>query len=140
LLGLAEGQARLGNGPEAVRAASESATLFETRERPRETAWATYWQAFGLHEMERGDQAAALLNRLLDQIGAGLKVEPDLPVRVLIPPAMIATGNDEPRRGLPLEQARSRLAQLDDRKRALFLYSQPELSRVELRSRDLVGT
>jgi len=124
LLGLAEGQARLGNGPEAVRAASEAAALFASRERPREAAWAAYWQAFGLHEMERGDQATAVLNRLLDQIGAGLNVEPDLPVRILIALAMIATGNDEPRRGLAyLEQARSRLADLDDRKRALFLYS-----------------
>jgi transcriptional regulator with XRE-family HTH domain len=124
LLGLAEGQSRLGNGTEAVRAGSEAAALFAARDRRREAAWATYWEASGLHQLERSDQAAPLLNQLLDQIAAGLQVEPDLPVRILIALAVMATRDDEPERGLAyLEQARSRVGGLDDRKHAQFLHS-----------------
>lgn len=124
LLGLAEGHSRMGRGHEAVRAASESAALFNAQQRHREAAWATYWQASGLYELEQGDQAAGLLTRLLDEIGAGLVVEPDLPVRVLIALAMVASRDDEPERALGyLEQARSRIAELDDREHAVFLFS-----------------
>jgi tetratricopeptide (TPR) repeat protein len=124
LLGLAEGLSRLGNGPEAVRVASEAAALLNAQDRPREAAWATYWQASGLYHLERSDQAIPLLNQLLDQIAAGLQVEPDLPVRILIALAVIATRDDEPEQGLAyLEQARSRVAELDDRKHAEFLHS-----------------
>jgi tetratricopeptide (TPR) repeat protein len=124
LLGLAEGQARLGRGHEAVRSASESRALFTAQGRHAEAAWATYWQSAGLYELEQGDQAVSLLTRFLDEVGAGLKVEPDLPVRALIALAMNATRDDEPERALAyLEQARSRLAELDDRKHAIFLFS-----------------
>lgn len=45
-------------------------------------------------------------------------------MRVLIGLAMIATRDDEPERGLAyLEQARSRLTELDERRRAIFQYS-----------------
>lgn len=124
LLGLAEGHSRLNDGTEAVRAASEAATLFASQDRRREAAWATYWQASGLYHLERSDQATPLLTQLLGQIAAGLQVEPDLPVRILIALAVIATRDDEPERGLAyLEQARSRVSELDDRKHAQFLHS-----------------
>jgi tetratricopeptide (TPR) repeat protein len=124
LLGLAEGHSRLGNGTEAVRSASEAAALFASQDRRREAAWAAYWQASGLYQLERGDQATPLLTQLLDQIAGGLQVEPDLPVRILIALAVIATRDDEPERGLAyLEQARSRVGELDDRKHAQFLHS-----------------
>jgi transcriptional regulator with XRE-family HTH domain len=124
LIGLAEGLSRLGRGHDAVRAASEAAALFKAQERHREAAWATYWQACGLYELEQGGQASGLLTRLLDEVAAGLVVEPDLPVRILIALAMIATRDDEPERGLAyLEQARSQVGELDDRKHATFLFS-----------------
>lgn len=124
LLGLAEGQSRLGRGHDAVRAASESAALFASQGRHAEAAWAGYWQSSGLYELEQGDQATAILRRLLDEIAAGLKVEPDLPVRALIALAMNASRDEEPERALAyLEQARARVAELDDRKHAVFLFS-----------------
>ena len=124
LLGLAEGLVRLGRGSDAVRAASESEARFKAQGRLPEAAWATYWQASGLYELEQGDQAAALLTRLLDEIAAGLVVEPELPVRILIALAIVATRDEEPERALGyLEQARSRVAELDDRKHAMFLLS-----------------
>lgn len=124
LVGMAEGHARSGRGQDAVRAASEAASLFGAQGRRAEAAWATYWEAAGLHEMEQADQAAALLRAILDDVAGGLAVEPDLPVRALIALGMIATHDDEPERALGyLEQARSRIAELDDRKHAFFLYS-----------------
>jgi tetratricopeptide (TPR) repeat protein len=124
LLGLAEGLSRSGKGEEAVRAAAESARLFRGQGRHPEGAWATYWEAFGLYEMEQGDQAAALLRAVLEEIAGGLAVEPDLPVRVLIALASVASRDEEPERALGyLEQARSGIDELDDRKHAVFLFS-----------------
>jgi tetratricopeptide (TPR) repeat protein len=124
LLGLAEGSYRLGLGHETVRAASEAAALFVAQKRQSLAAWATYWQSSGLYELEQSDQAADLLKRVLDQIAGGLVVEPDLPVRVLIALAMVASRDDEPERALGyLELARSRLGELDERRHAAFLFS-----------------
>lgn len=124
LLGMSEGLARSGRGEEAVRAASESDRLLRAQGRLAEAAWATYWEAFGLYEMEQGDQAAALLKSLLDQISGGLVVEPDLPVRAQIALASVASRDQQPERALGyLEQARSGMAELDDRKHAVFLFS-----------------
>ena len=124
LLGLAEGLSRLGRGQDALRAASESQRLFESQGRRAEAAWAAYWQASGLYELEQGDQAAAMLTRLLDEVAAGLVVDPDLPVRALIALAVVASRDEQPERALAyLEQARSRVGELDDRKRAMFLFS-----------------
>jgi tetratricopeptide (TPR) repeat protein len=124
LLGLAEGLSRLGCGQESLRAASDAEQLFQAQGRRAEAAWATYWQASGLYELEQGDQATALLTRLLDEIAAGLVVEPDLPVRALIALAVVASRDEQPERALAyLEQARSRVGELDDRKRAMFLFS-----------------
>lgn len=124
LVGLAEGSYRLGLGSEAVRAASEAEALFTAQKRASAAAWATYWQASGLYELEQSDQAGELLKRLLDQIAGGLQVEPDLPVRVLIALAMVTSRDDEPERALGyLELARSRLGELDERRHAVFLFS-----------------
>ena len=124
LLGLAEGLSRSGKGEEAVRAAADSARLFRAQGRHPEAAWATYWEAFGLYEMEQGDQAAALLRAVLEEVAGGLAVEPDLPVRVLIALASVASRDEEPERALGyLEQARSGIDELDDRKHAVFLFS-----------------
>lgn len=124
LLGLAEALARSSKGEESVRTASEAATLFHAQGRHSDAAWATYWEASGLYEMEQSDQAAALLKTLLDDIAGGLAVEPDLPVRALIALSSVASRDDEPERALGyLEQARARIDELDDRKHAIFLYS-----------------
>ncbi len=124
LLGRAEALARLERGREAVRAASDAAVQFRAQRRLAEAALATYWQAFGLYELEQGDQAAALLHQILDAIAGGLAVEPDLHVRTLIALSAVTSRDDEPERALAyLEQARAMLEELDERKRALFLFA-----------------
>jgi len=124
LAGLAEGLARLDRGVETVRAASEAAALFRVLGRPADAVRVTYWEASGLYAMEQGDQAAALLGRILDEIAGGLMVEPELEIRSLIALAMVASRDDAPERALGyLEQARSRITEPDDRKYAVFLFS-----------------
>ena len=124
LAGLAEGLARLERGEEAVRAASEAGALFRAQGRPADAARVLYWEASGLYVMEQGDQAAVLLQRILDEIAGGLTAEPDLAVRALIALAMVASRDDAPERALGyLEQARARIGELDDRKYAVFLFS-----------------
>jgi tetratricopeptide (TPR) repeat protein len=124
LRGLAEAYCRLDRGQEAVRVASEAAALFADQRRPADAAWARYWQAFGLYDLEQSDQARDVLRRLLDDIAGGFRVEPDLHVRTLIALAMVASRDDEPESALAyLEQARALTAQLDDRRRASFLFS-----------------
>jgi transcriptional regulator with XRE-family HTH domain len=123
LAGLAEAEARLGRATEAIRHASEAAALFTALHRPADAARCAYWEAFGLYELELGDQAHALLDRTLTAI-IGLEVEPDLPVRILIAMATVANRDQEPERALGyLEQARARIPELEAQKRARFLYS-----------------
>jgi tetratricopeptide (TPR) repeat protein len=74
--------------------------------------------------MEQGDQAAVLLQRILDEIAGGLPAEPDLAIRALIALAVVASRDEAPERALGyLEQARARIGDLDDRKYAVFLFS-----------------
>lgn len=124
LRGLAEAAARLDRGEEAVRAGSEAAALFVEQGRLADAASARYWQAFGLYQLEQSDQARDVLRRVLDDIAGGLAVEPDLHIRVLIALGMVESRDDEPERALGyLEQARSLSGDLDDRRRATFLFS-----------------
>jgi tetratricopeptide (TPR) repeat protein len=123
-VGLAEALCRLDRGEEAVRAASAAASEFRAQGRHADAALATYWESFGLYELEQSDEAKHLLQRTLDEIAAGLTVEPDLPVRVLIALAMNEARDDEPERALAhLERARGLVDELDSRRRATFLFS-----------------
>jgi transcriptional regulator with XRE-family HTH domain len=124
LVGLAEAYCRLDLAAEAVQAASEATSLFRTEGRDADAARARYWQAFGLYLLEQGDQALDVLVGVLHEMQRGLPVEPDLNVRILIALAMVASRDDEPERALAwLEQARAITGDLDDRRRATFLFS-----------------
>ena len=124
LRGLAEGYSRLERGAEAVRAGSEAAELFVRQGRPADAAWATYWEASGLYELELSDGAREQLLRLLGEVAEGLNVDPELCLRIPIALAMIESRDDRPEQALGyLEQARSMVGLLDDRRRATFLYS-----------------
>ena len=110
--------------PRPFAPASEAADLFIRQGRPADAAWATYWEASGLYELELSDGAREQLLRLLDEIAEGLSVDPELCLRIPIALAMIESRDDQPERALGyLEQARSMVGMLDDRRRATFLYS-----------------
>ncbi len=124
LRGLAEALCRLDRPNDALRAAAEAGTAFIALDRRADAALTGYWESFALYEIEQGDEAKLILQRILDEIAAGLEVEPDLTVRILIALAMNETRDDEPERALAhLERARSLVPLLDGRRRATFLFS-----------------
>lgn len=124
LVGLAEALYRLDRGREAINLAAEAATRFADAGRWADAALATYWQAAGLYHAEASAEARVLLEDLERRIREGLVVAPDFEPRVLVLLAMVESRDDRPGPALGyLESARARLAELDDRRRATFLFS-----------------
>src|SRR5574340_1131371 len=124
LRGRAEALSRLGRHAEAIPAASEAAAIFEAAGRAADAALARYWQASGLYWLENPRDARAVLEAVLAAVRNGLAVEPGFEARVLIALAMVDGREGDAERALTyLHEARGRLSQLDDRRRASFLQS-----------------
>lgn len=124
LRGRAEALSRMDNGKEAVPAAAEAARIFGSLGRVSDEALARYWLAYGLYLSDQEADAQSLLSSLLDRVRAGLKVEPDFEMRLLMALAAVASrGGDYPRSLSYLETARGLADDLDDRRRAMFLFN-----------------
>lgn len=124
LRGLAEALARLDFGGETVVAASEAARIFAEFGREADAALARYWLAYGLYQSDNEPDARSMLAALLEQTRAGLQVEPDFEMRLLVALAAIESRTGQPQRALSyLEEARGMAADLDDRRRAAFLFN-----------------
>ncbi len=122
LRGRAEAMARLGRGREAVSAASEAVRLFSAAGRGDDVALARYWLAYGLYLSDNEVDARSLLRALLEQVRAGLNVEPDFEMRLLVALASVESRVGEHALSLAyLEEARGLADDLDDRRRATFL-------------------
>ncbi len=123
LRGLAEAEARLDHGRAAVAAASEAARLFTELGRPADEALARYWLAYGMYESDNEGDARSLLTALLERVRGGLSVEPDFELRLLMALAAVESRSGSYRESLDhLEAARGMAADLDDRRRATFLF------------------
>lgn len=124
LRGLAEALARLDRGRETIAAASESARLYTEAGREADAALARYWLAYGLYQSDNEPDARSLLLSLLEQVRAGLAVEPDFEMRVLTALAAVESRSGQAARSLAyLEEARGLASDLDDRRRAAFLFN-----------------
>ncbi|MGH2428966.1 MAG: tetratricopeptide repeat protein [Candidatus Limnocylindria bacterium] len=124
LRGLAEALARLDQGKDAIPAAAESARIFGELGKDADAALARYWLAYGLYESDNEPDARSLLNALLEQVREGLQVEPDFEMRLLMALAATESRTGQPQRALSyLEEARGMAADLDDRRRAAFLFN-----------------
>lgn len=124
LRGRAEALARLDKGKDAVTAAAEAARLYSSLGRVSDEALARYWLAYGLYLSDQEADAQSLLASLLERVRAGLKVEPDFEMRLLMALAAVASrGGDHPRSLTYLETARGLAEDLDDRRRAMFLFN-----------------
>ena len=124
LRGRAEALARLDNGKEAVAAAAEAARLFGSLGRISDEALARYWLAYGLYLSDQEADARSLLSSLLERVRAGLKVEPDFEMRLLMALAAVEGRRGDNARSLSyLETARGLADDLDDRQRAMFLFN-----------------
>jgi tetratricopeptide (TPR) repeat protein len=124
LRGAAESLCRLDRGREAIAAATEASELFARAGLHADAALSTYWLAFALYQTDNGDEARALLRGLLDRLRSGLDADPDLLVRVLIALSLVESRAGEHASAVTyLEEARGLSGDLDDRRRASFLFS-----------------
>ena len=124
LRGLAEASARLDRGKDAIVAASEAARLYAEADRPADAALARYWLAYGLYQSDNEPDARSVLVALLEQVRGGLAVEVDFEMRLLTSLAAVESHTGQPARALAyLEEARGLAADLDDRRRAAFLFN-----------------
>jgi tetratricopeptide (TPR) repeat protein len=122
LCGQAEALCRLGRGLPAIRAASEALAIFGELRRERDETLAGYWLANAQYLTENTAEARSILRGLLDQLRAGLKVEPDLQMRLLTALAAVETWDGNHHAAVAyLEEARALTADLDDKRRAAFL-------------------
>ncbi len=120
---LAEAYAGLDRGAEAIAAGAEAVRLLAVAGREAESAIAAYWLAVGQYQVGNPTEAEAILQRLLGQVRAGLRVEPDFAARILM--ALSSAASREGRHAVALgylEEVRGGEAGLDDRRRGAFLY------------------
>jgi tetratricopeptide (TPR) repeat protein len=124
LRGEAEALVRVDRGREAVPAAAEAARIFNSLGRISDEALARYWLAYGLYLSDAEADARSMLTGLLERVRAGLKVEPEFEMRLLMALAAVESrmGN-HPQSLSHLEAARGMSDDLDDRRRAMFLFN-----------------
>ncbi len=124
LRGRAEALVRLDLGREAVAAASEAARRFGELGRVADEALARYWLAYGLYLSDAEADARSMLTGLLERVRAGLKVEPEFEMRLLMSLAAVESKSGNYAESLAhLEAARGMADDLDDRRRAHFLFN-----------------
>lgn len=123
-LAIAEALVRLERGSEAIAAASPAAATFRAMGRSADAARARYWVAAAEYELDNEAEARSIMRSLLDEVRGGLAIEPDFEARLLIALATIDGRAMEPKRALAyLDEARSVVDGMDDRRRATFLTS-----------------
>jgi transcriptional regulator with XRE-family HTH domain len=124
LRGLAEATARMDQGRDAITAASEAVRLYTDAGHETDAALARYWLAYGLYQSDNEMDARSVLTALLEQVRGGLHVEPDFEMRLLTSLAAVESRAGQAPRALTyLEEARGLAADLDDRRRAAFLFN-----------------
>ncbi len=123
LLGLGEGLAGLDRGHDAATAAAEAAQRFATAGRDAEAALANYWLSCGEYQQGNTSEARAILEAILAKVRAGLKVEPDFQVRILMALSSNASQDGEHQSALAyLSEIRGLSEYLDDRRRGVYYF------------------
>jgi transcriptional regulator with XRE-family HTH domain len=123
LRGRAEALARLDRGPEAAAAGSEAAEIFDRLGREVDAALARYWVATGAYLQGNAGEARRLFEAVLAKVRAGLRVEPDFHLRLVIALATVETRDGEYDHALAyLSEVRGLADTLDDRRRATYFF------------------
>ena len=124
LRGRAEALARLDRGPEAAAAGSEAAEVFDRLGREADAALARYWVANGEYLQGNAGEARRLIGAILTRVRAGLRVEPDFHLRLVIALAAVETRDGEYDQALAyLSEVRGLTDKLDDRRRATYFFN-----------------
>jgi len=123
LLGLAEAFAGLDRGKDAAGAAATASHLFADLGREAEEALANYWLSCGQYQQGNTVDARAILDGILAKLRAGLRVEPDFQVRVLMALSSNSSLDGDHAVALAyLEEIRDLSEGLDDRRRGVYLF------------------
>jgi len=124
LRGRAEALARLDRGPEAATAGSEAAEIFDRLGREADASLARYWIAVGEYLQGNAGEARRLIEAILAKVRAGLRVEPDFHLRLVIALATVETRDGEYDHALGyLSEVRGLADTLDDRRRATYFFN-----------------
>jgi tetratricopeptide (TPR) repeat protein len=122
LLIMAECSCRLEQPAEALRPAAEAANLFEAAGQETGRAVAEYWLASAQFQADNVVEARSLLVGVVNRVRAGLTVSPDFMTRLFVAAGMVEAQAGQPTSALGyLEEAKAIGADLDDRRRGLFL-------------------
>lgn len=123
LRGEAEALVRLDRSAEAASSASKAVELFEKIGRDADAALASYWLSAAMYGQDNLIEAQAILQAVLGKVRVGLRVEPDFKLRLVM-----ALSSNESRHGNHqaalsyLQEVRALSDQLDDRRRATYLF------------------
>jgi len=123
LRGRAEALFRLGKGAECAAAAAESAQIFHSAFREADAALAEYWLSAAQYRLGNTTEAKDILRGILSRVRAGMKIEPDFQLRLVMALA-VNESRDENHAGALgyLEEVRALSEQMDDRRRATYLH------------------
>jgi tetratricopeptide (TPR) repeat protein len=89
-----------------------------------DAAYAGYWLAYAHHQLDNTDEARALLHQILAEVRAGLMVQADFKLRLLVALAILESWDGHDERALTLlEEGRALTGEMDDLRRAVFLFS-----------------
>ncbi|HET6649403.1 MAG TPA: tetratricopeptide repeat protein [Candidatus Limnocylindria bacterium] len=122
LRGRAEALHRLGRGADAIAPATESAELFDQLAAPADAAWARYWVAAAHYQADNPAEARSILQQLLADERAGLKVAPDFRFRLLVQLGNVEAWDGRTETALTyMEEARSLVEEASLVQRAAFL-------------------
>ncbi len=137
LLIAAEASCRLDRADQAIGPATEAARQFGELGRDRDRIAAEYWLASAQFQMDNVVEARSILAALVDRVRSGVTVAPDFLTRLLVAAGMVEASAGAPKAALAyLEEARALGADLDDRRRGVFLST---LATAHRESGDLEG-
>ncbi len=123
LRALSEAMIRKGQAGDAIARATESAELFRGARRDADAAMAEYWVAAAHYMLENTTEAKAILNAILARVRSGLRVEPDFQARILMSLSSNESLDGNHKAALAyLEEVRGLDADLDDRRRAAYMF------------------
>jgi transcriptional regulator with XRE-family HTH domain len=124
LRGRAEARCRLERARDAVGDAAPAMETLVRLGRREDAAYAAYWLAYAHYKLDNTDEARALIGQVLAEVRAGLSIQADFRLRLLVALANIEGWEGRHDRALAyLEEGRGLSEQLDDHRRAAFQFS-----------------
>jgi tetratricopeptide (TPR) repeat protein len=122
--GRAEAFCRLGRPRDALPDAAAAYEALTNAGQQVDAAYAGYWLAYAHHQLDNADEARALLHQILAEVRAGLMVQADFKLRLLVALAILESWDGHDERALTLlEEGRALTGEMDDLRRAVFLFS-----------------